>query len=114
MTKLAGTKTWADRWGVTGDSGTEYVVSRKDDGSWACSCPAWKFHKAPRPNCKHIDRLLLELAGFERQPTVVQPTVVRPQIAPPRAPVAQQHIPVINLGAMAELARLRVRKFREA
>jgi len=31
-----------------------YVVSKYDDGSYACSCPAWIFKKGERKNCKHI------------------------------------------------------------
>ena len=31
-----------------------YVVSQYDDGSWACSCPAWIFKKGQRVDCKHI------------------------------------------------------------
>lgn len=42
------------RWNVTGSTGTPYVVSLTRDKLYACSCPAWKFHRAPRPECKHI------------------------------------------------------------
>ena len=31
-----------------------YVITEYDDGSWACSCPAWKFHRGERVDCKHI------------------------------------------------------------
>lgn len=37
---LSETKTWR--------------VSQAQDGSFGCSCPAWKFAKAPKPDCKHI------------------------------------------------------------
>lgn len=50
--------TWVTQWIVTSpDSGKEYKVSQKADGSFACDCPAWKFKKAPRPDCKHILRV---------------------------------------------------------
>jgi hypothetical protein len=56
ITKRIGTsqKQWLDQWDVTGSIGDEYVVSLKADGTYACSCPRWKFHKAPKVDCKHI------------------------------------------------------------
>ena len=47
-------KQWLDQWDVTGSNGDPYVVSLKGDGTYACSCPRWKFHKAPKVDCKHI------------------------------------------------------------
>lgn len=47
---------YVKRWTATGSSGAEYIVSMRQDGTYACSCPAWKFAKA-RPTkepCKHI------------------------------------------------------------
>jgi hypothetical protein len=32
-----------------------YKVSQRADGSLACNCPAWKFHKAPKVDCRHCD-----------------------------------------------------------
>lgn len=46
---------WIRRWRVVGSSGSEYVVSLAECGSWGCSCPGWKFKRAPRPDCKHIE-----------------------------------------------------------
>lgn len=43
-------------------SSSKYKVTKYDDGSWACSCPAWKFHKGTRVNCKHIQ----EVIGYTR------------------------------------------------
>jgi len=63
---------------TTTDKG--YVITEYDDGTWACSCPAWKFHKGARVNCKHINQLLLErantettinISGIEKQKEVV-------------------------------------------
>lgn len=31
-----------------------YKITEYDDGSWACSCPAWIFHRGQKVNCKHI------------------------------------------------------------
>jgi len=48
-------KNWVRQWIVVSPtSGHEYKVSQKVDASFACSCPAWKFKKAPKPPCKHI------------------------------------------------------------
>lgn len=51
---------WKERWQVqsTTDSSKTYTVARKKDGTMGCACPAWKFHKAPKPHCKHILSLL--------------------------------------------------------
>jgi len=29
-------------------------VGLKHDGSYGCSCPAWKFARTPKPDCHHI------------------------------------------------------------
>lgn len=49
---------WVNRWPVVSKTnGQEYTVSISDSGVWACSCPRWKFSKAPKPDCKHILRV---------------------------------------------------------
>jgi hypothetical protein len=58
-TQLQGNKknpNYHNQWAVTSEStpNKEYKVSQKPDGSFSCSCPAWKFKHAPRPDCKHI------------------------------------------------------------
>ena len=61
--ELVASKQWIARYEVdslTGDD-ESYIVSEKVDGTWACSCPAWKFHKAPKVNCKHILATFLSL-----------------------------------------------------
>jgi hypothetical protein len=40
----------------TQPSKTSYKVSERFDGTWECSCPAWKFH-TPRQACKHITKV---------------------------------------------------------
>ena len=54
--KVKGKKmaSWIARWDVVGSRGDPWVVSMKADGSFGCSCPGWKFHKAPKPDCRHI------------------------------------------------------------
>ena len=54
---------WARRYLVTGDSGTEYTVAQRRDGTWGCSCPAWtrsgkKDKYGARQHCKHILHML--------------------------------------------------------
>jgi hypothetical protein len=118
--KLEGTKQWVERYGVTGDSGTEYVVSKKADGTWGCSCPAWKFHPAPKADCKHIQRVQYDL-NFAR---VIDGAFAR-QAAPPATTRAdprtaefekQRAIPRQERPAPLppQLASLRVRQFRIA
>jgi predicted nucleic acid-binding Zn finger protein len=50
---------------VPGSNGREYTIKRaRNNGSWYCSCPAWKFqHKAPADRtCKHINALAAQFA----------------------------------------------------
>ena len=58
--KVKGSNVWPDRWEVQSltDPDKTYIVARKNDGTIGCSCPAWKFHKAPKINCKHCLALL--------------------------------------------------------
>lgn len=52
-------KGWVERYEVISpSSGALYIVARKADGTYGCSCPHWKFHKAPKPTCKHIQAML--------------------------------------------------------
>jgi hypothetical protein len=122
--KLSPQNQYVERYGVTGDSGTEYIVSKKSDGTWACSCPGWKFH-SPRHDCKHIDRVRFALnfpIGFPAQEpsldvkcecgvvyslhthTVCPRCHAWPKATEPRAE-PKPAVPV-------NLANLRVRKFR--
>ena len=47
-------KGWIRKWSVPASSGGTWTVSLKHDGSYGCSCPAWKFARAPKPDCHHI------------------------------------------------------------
>lgn len=42
-----------------------YTLDQHPDGSWSCSCPAWKNqHLDPSSRrCKHMDQLSLSLGG---------------------------------------------------
>jgi len=60
MTSKTPSKGFVEAWGVESlTSSTVYTVSKRADGSYACSCPYWKFHKQPKPTCKHIAALLM-------------------------------------------------------
>lgn len=37
----------------TTEDNKTYTVSQRQDGSYSCGCPRWKFH-TPREDCKHI------------------------------------------------------------
>jgi hypothetical protein len=55
VSELAPKNVWIKRYKVTSftDRSKSYVVALKSDGSWGCSCPAWKFRRQ-RGDCKHI------------------------------------------------------------
>jgi hypothetical protein len=66
--------TWVNRWEITSmTSDRTYVVGQKVDGTWGCDCAAWKFHKAPKPPCKHI----LKVQAVESVDTSYTPTIDR-------------------------------------
>jgi hypothetical protein len=53
---------WVKRWSVAShtDPHTKYTVALKDDGTFGCTCGAWKFQrkKLPDGHCKHINALI--------------------------------------------------------
>jgi len=59
------------------DPGKKYRVSVSLAGHYGCSCPAWKFTKKPKADCKHIVEvktnlgLLNRVKGVERNPEVI-------------------------------------------
>jgi hypothetical protein len=43
---------WIERYTVPSESSDrKYTVGKKDDGTWGCTCPRYKFH---HEECKHI------------------------------------------------------------
>jgi hypothetical protein len=48
-------KGWIRKWSVPASAGGIWTVSLKHDGTYGCSCPVWKFAKAPKPDCHHIE-----------------------------------------------------------
>ncbi len=63
---------WIARWQVNSMSNltATYTVGLKNDGTWGCSCPRWKFHKAPKVDCKHIERIKAVEPMDESRPSV--------------------------------------------
>ena len=57
-----GTNPIIQQWQVTSTTNTskDYTVSKRIDGTYSCSCPHWRFHKAPKPVCKHIAALRVD------------------------------------------------------
>lgn len=65
---------WIERWTMQSHSNPAktYTVARHRDGHYGCTCPRWKFAKAPKPDCKHITALKDELRSLRPpEPTVV-------------------------------------------
>ena len=68
---------WVQKWDVeSSSSNAVYVVGRRADGTFGCSCPAWKFKKVPegstRPDCKHITEIK-RTKGFSQ----IEPAQIR-------------------------------------
>lgn len=84
------------QWEVASHSSSEvYKVTEYDDGSWACSCPRWKFAKAPKMDCKHILGTTFIESGGKLETIHVAPVAAKPQ--PITAPIVKQTRRVIWL-----------------
>jgi len=79
---------WVERWDVIGSRGDTYVVSKRQDGSYGCSCPAWRFARAPKPDCRHIIATIADTA----LPTLAP--VPAPNYSPNRIVAQTRGIPV--------------------
>ena len=44
-------------WDVPGTNGDNWKVSERQDGTFACNCPKWKFHRGEKIDCHHIDAI---------------------------------------------------------
>ena len=46
--------------------GTSYEIKEASDGSWYCSCPAWKNQKLPAEwrECKHMTQAILAVVNL--------------------------------------------------
>jgi hypothetical protein len=74
--------TWVSQWDVDSHTSSEvYKVSQKYDGTWACSCARWKFCRAPKLDCKHIEEVKMrervtvparELVAMHRDPKTIE------------------------------------------
>jgi hypothetical protein len=56
LKKAPSAKQWVEQYEVDSTTGLDesYIVSKKVDGTWACSCKRWIFHPKPKIDCKHI------------------------------------------------------------
>lgn len=47
------------------DGKRQYEVRQHQDGSWSCSCPAWRnqHNDAQHRKCKHMEQLVTSLGG---------------------------------------------------
>lgn len=66
------------QYNVVGSSGI-HKVTEYDDHSWACSCPAWIYHRGSRIDCKHIKEIksqipetTLNITGINNSITDIQ------------------------------------------
>lgn len=61
---------WVEKWTVpsSSDPSKTYTVSRSEEGSFGCSCPAWT---RARRECRHIkDVLAGRVSGGTREPVI--------------------------------------------
>lgn len=73
--KAPSAKQWIEQYEVDTGIDDSYTVSKKFDGTWACSCKRWVFHPKPKVNCKHIGAVLSSIG--EAVPIFQQPPVVK-------------------------------------
>ena len=65
-----GTNQWIKRWRIQSERTDKngqpvtYIVAKNASGEFACSCPAWKFQRGSRDDCKHIASIR-KLASLE-------------------------------------------------
>ena len=58
---------WIARYSVESSNGDKlYTVAKKDDGTWGCTCPVFKFRHI---ECKHIQAVQANPSWFPFQPT---------------------------------------------
>ncbi len=87
-------KGWIRSWTVPGSEGNEWKVSQRANGTYGCSCPAWKFAHAPKPDCHHI-------LAVRRNPdigTIKIPAVVLANVAMVTPKGGKFYTPLIPIG----------------
>lgn len=64
--------TWVECYQVVSfsDASKSYVVSKKRDETWGCSCPRWIYHH--ETECKHIKqvRYALSMQSYPNTPII--------------------------------------------
>lgn len=92
---------WKQQWRVPSDSNPTqaYTVSLKQDGSYACACARWKFARAPKPDCHHIEQVK---GGNFDDPEAPSDAPEPDTPAPPQVRVVLCHVrgvtPVVDSG----------------
>lgn len=98
--KIVASTTWPQRWEVDSHSSDSvYIVARRWDGDewvWGCSCPSWRFKRAPKSDCGHITEVKSQQAAnvaehrewIERNSKEVQSRVGTIRPIPTSVPVA--------------------------
>ena len=57
---------WVERYTVPSESSARiYTVGKKDDGTWGCTCPRYKFHHV---ECKHIQAVQAHPGWYPHHP----------------------------------------------
>jgi len=67
---------WIQQWNVPATNGGTWIVSLKHDGTYACSCPVWKFARAPKPDCKHIEMIRADASSINVGPSAPKQVVL--------------------------------------
>lgn len=70
---------WVRKWEVQSRSNPDqdpYTVSLSEAGTYGCSCPRWKFCKAPKTDCGHIIFVKLGTFGESTPMTRTAPSEV--------------------------------------
>ena len=65
---------WIKKWTVQG-SKCPWTVAVTEDGQYGCSCPRWKFQRAPRTDCHHI-QLVKDNPDLDANVPTVKPEYV--------------------------------------
>lgn len=72
---------WIKKWKAPSNStpGKEYTVSIDREGNYGCSCPRWKFQRAPfdeRESCDHIEDVIAGRISPEGETLKAEPRIV--------------------------------------
>jgi len=119
MTPKTPSRGYVESWDVESlsDSTKVYTVSRRKDGeTYACSCPAWKFHPAPKPDCKHIKQIRIQLIQESVSSLRFIPDTVSTRVLPAMAKPTETTQPLVTVAfdgvVIGVLTRAQADQFR--